>query len=326
MSANTRTARPVSYFPVSPVMLFPEAFGDFSVYLWQGGDFVLYTASGQTFTLRHRQVLHKNGVKEIYIKSSERPQYQRYIERNLGRILQDENTPVEDRSRVFYEASTVVMQEVFDSKLPSNLRAKHFNRITQIVKSSIEFLAADDSLAAVAPFISHDYKTYTHCMHVFIFSVAMFQTYDMSEKDIFECALGALLHDVGKTRIPKGIINKRGSLTQQEREVIKEHPLHGVSMCAHLPMTQNTINCILFHHEKLDGSGYPAGLKGDNIPIPARIISVVDIYDALTSVRPYAEAMPPYEALTLIRHEMQAGVDMNVFKRFVGILSGADIL
>lgn len=326
MTANTRTERPVSYFPVSPVMLFPEAFGDFSVYLWQGGDFVLYTSSGQTFTLRHRQVLHKNDVKEVYVQSSERQQYERYLERNLGRILLDENTPVEVRSKVFYEASTAVMHEVFDSKLPSNLRAKHFNRITDIVKNSIQFLASDDSLSAVAPFISHDYKTYTHCMHVFIFSVAMLQTYDLTDKEIFECSLGALLHDVGKTKIPKNIINKRGSLTQQEREIIKEHPIHGVSMCAHLPMNQNTINCILFHHEKLDGTGYPAGLKGDSIPMPVRVITMADIYDALTTARPYAEAMPPYEALTLIRHEMHAGVDMSVFKRFVSILSGADIL
>ncbi|MBI9078847.1 MAG: HD domain-containing protein [Pseudodesulfovibrio sp.] len=326
MDTNLRAARPVSYFPVSPVMLFPEALGDFSVFLWQGGDFVLYTKSGHKFTLKHRQVLHKNGIKEVYIQGSERPQYEKYIELNLGSILLDENLPIEVRSEVFYEASTVVMQDVFERKLPSALRARHFDRISEIVKNSIKFLATDSSLSAVAPFISHDYKTYTHCMHVFIYSVAVFQTYDMDDNEIYECGLGALLHDVGKAKIPRRILNKRGSLTRAEREIIKEHPIHGVSMCAHLPMTQNTINCILFHHEKLDGTGYPAGLKGDNIPMPVRIISMSDIYDALTTERPYAEAMQPYEALTLIRHDMRDGVDMNVFKRFVAVLSGADML
>ena len=326
MDVKSRAARPVSYFPVSPVMLFPEALGEFSVYLWQGGDFVLYTRSGQKFTLKHRQSLHRNGVKEVYIQSSERPQYEQYIERNLGTILLDETLPIKLRSRVFYEASTVVMQDVFDRKLPTTLRARHFNRIAEIVKSSIRFLASDDSLSTVAPFISHDYKTYTHCMHVFIYSVAVFQTYDMTDSEIFECALGALLHDVGKAKIPRRILNKRGSLTTGERTVIKEHPVHGVSMCAHLPMTQNTINCILFHHEKLDGTGYPAGLKGDNIPMPVRIISMSDVYDALTTERPYAEAMLPYEALTLMRHDMREALDMNVFKRFVAVLSGADMI
>jgi putative nucleotidyltransferase with HDIG domain len=307
-------------------MLFPEVLGDFSVYLWQGGDFVLYTKSGQKFTARHRQVLHANGVKEVYVQSSEKAQYELYVERNLGTILLDETLPIDVRSQVFYEASNVVMQDIFDHKLPSAIRAKHFSRVAEIVKNSIRFLAAEKSLAAVAPFISHDYKTYTHCMHVFIYSVAVFQASGMNDTETFECGLGALLHDVGKAKIPKRILNKRGSLTQSEREVIKEHPVHGVSMCAHLPMTQNTINCILFHHEKLDGTGYPAGLKGDTIPLPVRIISMADIYDALTTARPYAEAMPPYEALTLIRHEMREEVDMNIFKRFVAVLSGADMI
>jgi putative nucleotidyltransferase with HDIG domain len=326
MGTNTRAARPVSYFPVSPVMLFPDALGDFSVYLWQGGDFVLYTRSGQKFTAKHRQVLHTNGVKEVYVQSSEKSQYELYIERNLGTILLDETLPIETRSQVFYEASNVVMQDIFDRKLPGTIRARHFDRVAEIVRSSIRFLATDNSLSAVAPFISHDYKTYTHCMHVFIYSVAVFQAFDMSDGDTFECGLGALLHDVGKAKVPRRILNKRSSLTQAEREVIKEHPVHGVSMCAHLPMTQNTINCILFHHEKLDGTGYPAGIKGDNIPLPVRIISMSDIYDALTTDRPYADAMPPYEALTLIRHEMRDSVDMNIFKRFVAVLSGADMI
>ena len=326
MDANAIAAKPVSYFPVSPVMLFPEALGDFSVHLWQGGDFVLYTSSGQKFTVRHRQVLHRSGVKEVYVLGSEKPLYEKYVERNLGKILLDETLPIEARSRIFYEASSMVMQDVFDRKLPSALRARHFDRIADMVKNSIKFLARDNSLSAVAPFISHDYKTYTHCMQVFVYSVAMFHTYDMGESEVFEYALGALLHDVGKARIPKRILNKRGPLTRAEREIVKEHPVHGVSMCAHLPMTQNTINCILFHHEKLDGSGYPAGIKDDNVPLPVRIISLSDIYDALTTDRPYAEAMQPYEALSLIRNNMRENVDMNVFKRFVAVLSGAEII
>lgn len=326
MDAISRAARPVSYFPVSPVMLFPEAFGEFSVYLWQGGDFVLYTRSGQKFSLHQRQSLHSNGVREVYVRSSEKPQYEQYIERNLGAILMDENLPIKLRSRVFYEASTVVMQDVFDNRLPIALKAKHFERIAEIVKNSIQFLASDNSLSTIAPFISHDYKTYTHCMHVFIYSVAVFQTYGMDDAEIFECALGAMLHDVGKVKIPRRILNKRGSLTTAERAIVKEHPVHGVSMCSHLPMTQNTINCILFHHEKLDGSGYPAGLKGDSLPLPVRIISMADVYDALTSERPYAEAMQPYEALTMMRHDMRKALDMTVFKRFVAVLSGADMI
>lgn len=307
-------------------MLFPDALGDFSVFLWQAGDFVLYTSSGQRFTPRHREVLYNNGVREIYIQSDEKPKFEAYLEENLGHILVNGDLPLEDRSRVFYEASSNVVDEVFRNKLPSALADTYFKRISSIVENSIRFLSSDHSLSAIAPFISHDYKTYTHCIHVFIFTVAILNTYELPERELFECGLGAILHDLGKTNVPKSILNKRGALTQAERQIVKDHPLHGVSMCSMLPLSQNTINCILFHHEKLDGTGYPAGLSGTDVPLPVRAIAVADIYDALTTSRPYAKAMQPYEALTLMRHEMHGELDMPLFKRFVAVLGGADML
>ncbi|GAB7021658.1 HD-GYP domain-containing protein [Salidesulfovibrio brasiliensis] len=317
---------PVSFFPVPPIMLFPNALGTFSVHLWQGGDFVLYTKSGQRFTEAHRRRLHDNGVKEIFVKSNEKPLYEKYLEENLGSILQDETLPASQRSRIFYEASEAVVRDIFVQKLPATIPQASFERIRSIVSNSIEFLADNGSLAALAPFISHDYKTYTHCMHVFIFTVAILNTFSLGEQELFECGLGAMLHDVGKTRIPRSILNKRGSLTAEERQRIMSHPMHGISMCTQLPLSQNTINCILFHHEKMDGSGYPAGLSGPDIPLPVRVITISDIYDALTTARPYADAMPPYEALTLMRHEMREHLDMDVFKRLVAVLGGAEII
>ncbi len=326
MEPTKGVSRPVSYFPVSPMMLFPDALGNFSVYLWQGGDFVLYTRSGQRFTRRHRKILHNNGVKEVFVQSDEKSNFDTYLEENLGHILGNDSLPWEDRSKVFYEASSGVVEEVFRNKLPSALNEVYFKRVSSIVEDSIRFLASDHSLSAIAPFISHDYKTYTHCIHVFIFTVSILQTYDLSEKELIECGLGAILHDLGKTRIPKAILNKRGPLTRDERQIVQAHPLHGVSMCSMLPLSQNSINCILFHHEKLDGTGYPAGLSGDDIPLPVRAIAVADIYDALTTSRPYADSIPPYEALTLMRHDMRDGLDMDLFKRFVAVLGGADML
>lgn len=326
MVASKQADGPVSFFPVPPIMLFPNAMGTFSVHLWQGGDFVLYTRSGQRFSETHRKRLHDNGVKEVYVQSAEKHLYEEFLEQNLGKILQDENLPASERSRIFYEASESVVKDIFVKKLPASIPHEHFERIRSIVSNSIDFLAHNGSLAALAPFISHDYKTYTHCMHVFIFTVAILNTYSLSEKELFECGLGAMLHDVGKTRIPRSILNKRGSLTTEERDKIMSHPMHGISMCTQLPLSQNTINCILFHHEKMDGSGYPAGLAGPDIPLPVRVITISDIYDALTTARPYADAMPPYEALTLMRHEMREHLDMDVFKRLVAVLGGAAII
>ena len=326
MDTSSGLTQQTSYFPVSPLMLFPDVMGDFSFYLWQEGDFVLYARGGELFTHKQRTKLIEAGVKELFVRSSRKTEFEQYVEQNLGRILEDDHAPLGERSRVLYEATSLVIQDVFNQKLPASLSEQHLERIQAIVRDSVRFLAKDKTLAAIAPFIAHDYRTYTHSIHVFIYSNAMLRTYIDDEDMLFECGLGAILHDVGKTRIDKTILNKRGSLTQDERVAIKDHPLYGVSACSHLPISQNTINCILFHHERLDGSGYPAGLASDHIPLPVRLVTLADIYDALTTNRPYAEGMPPYEALTLIRHEMRSQIDMNCFRRFVELLSGANLV
>jgi HD-GYP domain-containing protein (c-di-GMP phosphodiesterase class II) len=125
--------------------------------------------------------------------------------------------------------------------------------------------------------------------------------------------------------IPLAIINKPGKLDPFERMVIETHPVKGAAMCTQLPLGSDVLNVILFHHERLDGSGYPAGMSRADIPIPLRIVALVDVYDALTTDRPYAKQRTPVDALTLIREEMGRQLDMDIFKRLVHILSGAQV-
>ena len=314
-----------TFFPVSPLMIFPDVMGTFSVFLRQGSDFVLYTRSGERFTERHRQSLHASGVGEIYVQAEDKPNFDLYVEQNLGRILANEDLPPTERSRVLYKAAEGVLEEVFDTRLPASARGKQFERVSGIVRQSLAFLSDERTLKAMAPFISHDYKTYTHSMHVFLYTTSLLADEGYSEEELYEIGLGAMLHDLGKARIPLAVLNKKGSLNDQERDLIRTHPLQGVAMCANLGISQLTFNCILFHHERVDGGGYPSGIKEEDIPLPVRAITLCDVYDALTSKRPYADAQTPFEALTTMRYDMKGHFDMEVFKRFVGMLSGANI-
>jgi HD-GYP domain-containing protein (c-di-GMP phosphodiesterase class II) len=136
--------------------------------------------------------------------------------------------------------------------------------------------------------------------------------------------MGALLHDIGKTLIPKGILLKPDRLTEEEFAEVKKHPLSGVTFCTNASLSQEAYNIILYHHEKLDGSGYPSRLRGDRIPDYVRAVTIADIYDALISNRAYADAMKPFEALRLMQEEFlkTEQIDSDLFKRFVSILAG----
>ncbi|SKA69081.1 HD-GYP domain-containing protein [Desulfobaculum bizertense] len=316
-----------TFFAVSPLLISPGCMSHFSVYLRQDGEYVLYTSAEQHFTERHRRKLYDHGVTEVYIKARQSASYKRYLEDNLGTILMNENTPLRERARLFHETSIDIVREAYANRLPDNLTQKQdFTRIVDFVKKSMQFLTLENSFKAVGQLIEHDYKTYTHCMHVFLYSSAILQSYDLDEEHLIQCGLGAILHDIGKAKIPEKILNKPGPLTPAERQTINTHPLQGIALCSQVQLSQTAYNCILFHHERMDGSGYPSGLKAYAIPLESRAIAIADVYDALTSDRPYAKAMNPFQVLRFMRDKMFSELDIDMYKRFVQILSGADLI
>ena len=315
------------FFAASPLMIFPQTQSGFSVYLRLNNNYVLYSNAETIFTEEHRQRLYNNGVEEIFVLTEQKLAYDEYVERNLGEILQNDSLPVRERAKVFYKSSVGIIKETFESRLPTSLDKRYYDRIAHFVEQGVSFMSKQGSLKNLASLISHDYQTYSHCVQVFVFTAAILQTYDALDNDtIIQCGIGAILHDLGKTRIPRRIINKPGPLNHEERQEINRHPLHGVAMTANASISKETYNSILFHHERMDGGGYPAGMQGDDIPLPVRVLSVCDVYDALTSDRPYAKQITPFEALSIMRDEMDGAFDQRVFKRLVMVLSGAKVI
>lgn len=314
------------YFPVSPLLLFPRTKGKFGVYVRINDQYRLYAHPDEPFSEDQRRKLYENGVTEVYVLGKQRRQFQNYLETHLGGVLDNDNLPMKERSKVFYSVSVSILRDTFDSRLPGTLDKERFERIFDLVTASTRFLMKGGSIKSLAKLISHDYQTYSHCVHVFVFTCAILQTFGMEEETIAQAGVGAMLHDIGKTVIPKEILGKNGSLTIKERELVQTHPAKGVALCTQMPLSQEAINVILFHHEKMDGAGYPAGLEGDAIPLAVKAAALADVYDALTSDRPYAQACTPFEALRTIRDDMTDHFDPEVLKRFVMVLSGAAVI
>jgi HD-GYP domain-containing protein (c-di-GMP phosphodiesterase class II) len=120
----------------------------------------------------------------------------------------------------------------------------------------------------------------------------MAQRIGMDAKDIVHVQRGALLHDIGKMGVPDSILLKRGALTPEEREEIERHPVYAYELLSPIDFLRPALDIPYCHHEKWDGSGYPRGLSGEQIPLPARIFAIVDVFDALTSDRPTARRGP----------------------------------
>lgn len=148
-----------------------------------------------------------------------------------------------------------------------------------------------------------DSDTDDHNYRVTCYAVALAEAMELPKQDISALIAGAFLHDVGKIGIPDSILLKAGKLTDEEFEVMKTHVLLGIEIVEDNPWLTGAAMTIRYHHERFDGTGYPEGLRGDSIPLNARLFAVVDVFDALTSERPYKKPLGLNEALAIIERE-----------------------
>jgi putative two-component system response regulator len=139
------------------------------------------------------------------------------------------------------------------------------------------------------------------------YSVELASALGLPEEQRTALQKAGTVHDIGKVAVPDSILLKPGLLTLEERKMVEQHPVIGARICEPLKSFRLVLPIIRHHHEKMDGSGYPDGLRGEAIPITARILTVVDVYDALTSDCPYRSAMSSEEAFKIMQEEVSKG-------------------
>jgi cyclic di-GMP phosphodiesterase len=166
-----------------------------------------------------------------------------------------------------------------------------------------------------------DRETEGHSRRVTQLTVRLAQALGISDDDILHIRRGALLHDMGKIGIPDSILHKPDKLTDEEWAIMRQHPQLAYDMLYPIEYLRPALDIPLTHHEKWDGTGYPRGLKGEEIPIVARLFAVVDVWDALTSDRPYRPAWSQEEALTYIREQSGKHFDPQVVDLFFKVVN-----
>ena len=189
---------------------------------------------------------------------------------------------------------------------------RHVREMADLHLATIEALA----LAIDAK----DQTSQSHIRRVQLYAAALARALGMTENDIQGVKTAALLHDIGKLAVPEHILSKPGPLTPEEFQKIRAHPKVGADIISAVPFPYPVSPLILSHHERWDGKGYPAGLKGEDIPLGARILSVVDYFDALMAERPYHKAMGYDAAIGLLQQEAGKGLDPTVVDKFIELL------
>ena len=188
---------------------------------------------------------------------------------------------------------------------------RHVIQVSDLHLATIEALA----LAIDAK----DQTAQSHIRRVQVYAAGLARALGMRDNEVQGVQTAALLHDIGKLAVPEHILSKPGPLTQEEFQKIRIHPQVGAEIISGVPFPYPVAPLILSHHERWDGKGYPAGLKGDDIPLGARILSVVDYFDALMSERPYHKAMSLDAALGLLQQESGKALDPHVVETFIAM-------
>ncbi len=206
-----------------------------------------------------------------------------------------------------------VNKEELLARVRSLVRLKHFTDELESAETVLFSLAV--SIEAKDPY------TEGHCDRLSKYSVLLAGRLGLPEEQRVALRRGGIIHDIGKVAVPEQILLKPGPLTPEERKIMEQHPIVGERICAPLKSLRHVLPIIRHHHEKMDGSGYPDGLKGEQIPLTARVLQVVDVYDALTTQRPYKRAMSQVEALKTMDDEVKKGWwDPHIFGEFQQVI------
>ncbi|MFP4485879.1 MAG: HD-GYP domain-containing protein [Campylobacterales bacterium] len=287
----------------------------FDLYIRSKEEFVLFLTKGKMLKAEQIERLKKSAQNLIFISRYDETNYENYIHKLLDKYELESPKKLKERSEALYESSKKIVNELFTTKITK----ESINSAKSVAEGILHQVQKDRrAFFSLMEVSSHDYYTYTHSINVCMYSISIGHSLKLPPLEMRLLSQGSLFHDIGKSKIDASIINKNGKLSAEEFQKIKEHPILGVKILLENGIDDRvTLGIVKEHHEKLDGKGYPSHLRDDNIIYLAQIVTVADIFDALTTERSYKKAMSTFEALSLMKSIMKNELNMDILKAFV---------
>jgi putative nucleotidyltransferase with HDIG domain len=299
-----------------------------------GGSWMSHPFWRENFILDSQSDLSRiraSGVKEVWIDSSKgrdvdapevaeaetptvdvAPPVPESVSRQVPRVAFDEEL---SRAQTICARSKAAITEMFsDVRMGYAIEHEHVSGLVEEISSSVS--RNPDAFISLARLKNADEYTYMHSVAVCALMIALARQLSMTEPQVKEAGVAGLLHDIGKMAIPDAILNKPGRLTDAEFNTVREHPVAGKKMLTGVGVSSYVIDVCTHHHEKIDGSGYPEGLRGDEISLFARMAAICDVYDAVTSSRCYKARWEPADAIRKMA-EWKGHFDEHIFQAFV---------
>ncbi len=307
-----------AYIPVSVSTLQPTDSPDMNLYQKPADQdsFVLYCAGDHPLIQADLDRLHLRGISRLYIESAARESFQQYL-----RDLLDPSSKVEGSIAAKAGALNDVVRDVLETQFRSGDtssmvgEAERLGAVTAEIISHDEFAAGD-----LCRVLHHDYATFTHSANVAFYAGMLADELGYGTEDVQRITTAGLLHDLGKLKIDEKILCKPGKLTDEEFAVIKTHPTLGFDQLAFREdLCEGQLMMVYQHHERLDGKGYPVGLVESEIHPWAKLCSVVDVYEALTSRRPYRSPMPRAKVFEIMQRDSGKAFDSEILECWIRI-------
>ena len=304
---------------ISVVTLLPETVMGLNLFQYDDRSerLILYRGSEYPVTAKDLERLRVRGVNRLYISKDATATYQDYL-RQFADRSSDPTIPTANKVGVISE----VVRDILGSSLQVENVGRAVESATELGQMVSNIVCQEDfAFGDLMEVLHHDYATFTHSTNVACYAGVLASAMGHDADEVSLIAAGGLLHDLGKLEIPESILCKTAKLTRDEFAVIKSHPLVGFRRLAMRPdLSEGQLMMVYQHHERLDGRGYPVGVVGDQIHPWAKICSVVDVFEALTSQRPYRSPMTWDAALAVQTRDVDVSFDREVLECWMRII------
>ncbi|MBI4798621.1 MAG: HD domain-containing protein [Desulfarculus sp.] len=291
--------------------------------MFQPGDrpikMVLGCPQGRPFRPQWRDRLLAAGQDAVYVPLEQAEELGLYLRELADRVLADPHQPPRQRQLVCRELATNSLRTLFNG----DLKPKTLERAVTGFQGLLERVTEDRGLLTnLIELLRADFNVYTHSVNVSLLTMAFARFLALPESRVLTLGLAGMLHDMGQAKLPQALRHKSGPLNELEWGLMRTHPAEGHKMLSLVPaVSLDVLKMVLHHHENSDGSGYPHGLKAKDTPLGARLLRVVDSFDAMTSMRSHRPAMQAFQAASEILAHSAGVFGEDIGPRFVRFLA-----